>query len=244
MADKATVVPPRDPWPFSTVTVGNLEALVADGLLRPLSGDPQPEWMAPRERPTRLSRGGMWLVLSPSTSGGLECQRAASCGRSCTTTGWSCTTSTPTPLRKRPSSRRFARVFWGLTATGSVDPSLLCGAFCLDGGGKDGPHGGAGRWLHPPVEAGARAAVHPRHPCVFEQGVAAPVVLSPERRQKAPVVFSTSSDRRRQLALGGHARETRESPASSGGLAEVTRWGAHRCGGCSLWQSGGCRSRR
>jgi hypothetical protein len=47
MADKATVVPQRDPWPFSTVTVGDLEALVADGLLRPLSGDPQPEWMAP-----------------------------------------------------------------------------------------------------------------------------------------------------------------------------------------------------
>jgi hypothetical protein len=47
MADKATVVPPRNPWPFSTVTVGDLEALVADGLLRPLSGDPQPEWIAP-----------------------------------------------------------------------------------------------------------------------------------------------------------------------------------------------------
>jgi hypothetical protein len=42
-----TVVPPRDPWPFSTVTVDDLEALVVDGLLRPLSGDPQPEWMVP-----------------------------------------------------------------------------------------------------------------------------------------------------------------------------------------------------
>jgi hypothetical protein len=47
MADRVTVVPPRDPWPFSTVTVDDLEALVADGLLRPLSGDPQPEWMVP-----------------------------------------------------------------------------------------------------------------------------------------------------------------------------------------------------
>jgi hypothetical protein len=47
MADKVTVVPPCDPWPFSTVAVDDLEALVADGLLRPLSGDPQPEWMAP-----------------------------------------------------------------------------------------------------------------------------------------------------------------------------------------------------
>jgi hypothetical protein len=47
MADKVTVVPLRDPWPSSTVVVGDLEALVADGLLRPLSGGPQPEWMAP-----------------------------------------------------------------------------------------------------------------------------------------------------------------------------------------------------
>jgi hypothetical protein len=47
MADRVTVVPPRDPWPFSTVTVDDLEALVADGLLHPLSGDPQPEWMVP-----------------------------------------------------------------------------------------------------------------------------------------------------------------------------------------------------
>jgi hypothetical protein len=47
MADRVTVVLPRDPWPFSTVTADDLEALVADGLLRPLSGDSQLEWMAP-----------------------------------------------------------------------------------------------------------------------------------------------------------------------------------------------------
>jgi hypothetical protein len=47
MADKVTVVSPHDPWPFSTVTVDDLEALVADGLLCLLSGDPQLEWMAP-----------------------------------------------------------------------------------------------------------------------------------------------------------------------------------------------------
>jgi hypothetical protein len=46
MADKATVIPPRDPWPFSTVTVEDLQALVAEGLLRSLSGGPQPEWLA------------------------------------------------------------------------------------------------------------------------------------------------------------------------------------------------------
>jgi hypothetical protein len=47
MADQVTVIPPRDPWPFSTVKVDDLEALVADGLLHPLSGDPQPEWIVP-----------------------------------------------------------------------------------------------------------------------------------------------------------------------------------------------------
>jgi hypothetical protein len=47
MADRVTVVSPRDPWPFSTVTTGDLEALVAEGLLHPLSSDLQPEWMAP-----------------------------------------------------------------------------------------------------------------------------------------------------------------------------------------------------
>jgi hypothetical protein len=47
MADRVTIVSPRDPWPFSTVTADDLEALIADGLLHPLSGDSQPEWMAP-----------------------------------------------------------------------------------------------------------------------------------------------------------------------------------------------------
>jgi hypothetical protein len=47
MADKVTVISSRDPWPFSTVAVEDLEALVTDGLLCPLSGGPQPEWMAP-----------------------------------------------------------------------------------------------------------------------------------------------------------------------------------------------------
>jgi hypothetical protein len=38
----------------------------------------------------------------------------------------------------------------------------------------------------------------PAHPCVFEHGVAAPVVLSQKRRREAFVVFSTSDDRRWQ----------------------------------------------
>jgi hypothetical protein len=50
MADGVTIVSPRDPWPFSTVMVDDQEALVAEGLLHPLSGDSQPEWMAPPRR--------------------------------------------------------------------------------------------------------------------------------------------------------------------------------------------------
>jgi hypothetical protein len=60
MADRVTIVSPRDPWPFSTVTADDLEALVADGLLRPLSGDSQPEWMALRAESPRPRRRGMW----------------------------------------------------------------------------------------------------------------------------------------------------------------------------------------
>jgi hypothetical protein len=47
MAVKMTVIPSCDPWPFSTVTAEDLQALVAEGLLCPLSGGPHPEWLAP-----------------------------------------------------------------------------------------------------------------------------------------------------------------------------------------------------
>jgi hypothetical protein len=40
MADRVTIILPRDPWPFSTITADDLEALAADDLLHPLSGDP------------------------------------------------------------------------------------------------------------------------------------------------------------------------------------------------------------
>jgi hypothetical protein len=39
MADRVTIVPPCDLWPFSTVTANDLETLVAEGLLRPLSNE-------------------------------------------------------------------------------------------------------------------------------------------------------------------------------------------------------------
>jgi hypothetical protein len=50
MADRVTIISPRDPWPFSMVTVDDLEDLVVEGLLRPLSDERQPEWIPPASR--------------------------------------------------------------------------------------------------------------------------------------------------------------------------------------------------
>jgi hypothetical protein len=47
MADRVTIIPPRDPWPFSIVMAGDLEDLVAEGLLCPLSDERRPEWIPP-----------------------------------------------------------------------------------------------------------------------------------------------------------------------------------------------------
>jgi hypothetical protein len=65
MADKATVIPPRDPWPFSTITVEDLQALVTDGLLRPLSGGPQPEWLAPGSEADSTPPPGYVVSFTP-----------------------------------------------------------------------------------------------------------------------------------------------------------------------------------
>jgi hypothetical protein len=40
MVEKITVLPPRDPWPISSVTDEDLEALVEAYMLRPCSTDP------------------------------------------------------------------------------------------------------------------------------------------------------------------------------------------------------------
>jgi hypothetical protein len=114
-----------------------------------------------------------------------------------------------------------------------MDPSLLRGVLHRINGCEEGPYGGAGWWLHPPDEVRAGIAVHPCLPCVFKQGVAEPVVLSPERRRDAPTVFSTSGDRRRrQLALGGHTRKLGEAPAHPPCPTKVANQGPYHCGGC------------
>jgi hypothetical protein len=47
MADRVTIISPRDPWPFSTVTASDLEDLVSEGLLRPLIDEQRPKWIPP-----------------------------------------------------------------------------------------------------------------------------------------------------------------------------------------------------
>jgi hypothetical protein len=65
MADKVTVLPPRDLWPFSTIAVEDLETLVADGLLRRLSDGLQPEWMAPSSEADPTPPPGFVLSFIP-----------------------------------------------------------------------------------------------------------------------------------------------------------------------------------
>lgn len=58
MAEKITVLLPRDSWPISSVTYEDLEALVEAGLLRPHSTGPQPEWIAPHDEQMADSPAG------------------------------------------------------------------------------------------------------------------------------------------------------------------------------------------
>jgi hypothetical protein len=46
MAEKPNVLPPHNPWPISSVTDEDLEALVDTGLLLPRSHGPHPKWYA------------------------------------------------------------------------------------------------------------------------------------------------------------------------------------------------------
>jgi hypothetical protein len=156
MADRVTIISPRDPWPFSTVTAGDLEDLVAEGLLRPLSDERQPEWIPPVSEAAPSPPSGYIVSFVSFHERGFGV----------------------------PASRFMRAILRGVLRDrpplGLVDSSLFRGAFRFADGGEKGPCGSAGRRLHPLAEAVAGVAVYPCHPCVFEQGVAAPVVLPPE----------------------------------------------------------------
>jgi hypothetical protein len=237
MADRVTVVPPRDPWPSSTVVAKDLEALVADGLLRPLSGGAQPEWMAPSEAIPSPSPGYVVSFIAFHERG-FEVPTSHFMRALLHHYGVELHNLNPNSIMQAAIFAAVCEGFLGIEVHWDLWTHLFSAElFALTTDAKK---------VRMAVWAGgctlqlrqARAAVHPYHPCVFEQGVAVPMVLSPERRWEASVVFSASGDRRRQqLALGCHARETGEALAYSAGLAEVTRWGPYRYGGCCRYPS-------
>jgi hypothetical protein len=121
MADRVAVIPPRDPWPFSTITVDDLEALVADGLLRPLSGDPQTEWIAPPSRAAPSPPPGYVLSFVSFHERGFGVPSSRFMRAILHFYEVELHNLSPTPSRKQPSSWWFAKSFWGLT------PTAICG---------------------------------------------------------------------------------------------------------------------
>jgi hypothetical protein len=157
MADRVTVVPPRDPWPFSIVTVDDLEALVADGLLRPLSSDPQPEWMVPPSRVDPTPPLGYVLSFVSFHERGFGVPASRFMRALLHYYGVELHNFNPNSIAQ---AAIFAAVCEGFLG---IDPHW-------DDGGKEGPHGGAGRWLHPPIEAGARSSTSPPSLCLRTRG--------------------------------------------------------------------------
>jgi hypothetical protein len=180
MADRVTVVPPRDPWPFSIVTVDDLEALVADGLLRPLSSDPQPEWMVPPSRVDPTPPLGYVLSFVSFHERGFGVPASRFMRALLHYYGVELHNFNPNSIAQAAIFAAVCEGFLGIDPHWDLWTHLFSmELFALMTGEKK---------VRMAVRAGgctlqlrqARAAVHPRHPCVFEQGVAAPVVLPPK----------------------------------------------------------------
>jgi hypothetical protein len=118
MDDKVIVVPPRDPWPFSTVIVDDLEALVADGLLRPLSGDPQPEWMAPESEADPTPPPGYVVSFVSFHERGFGVLASCFMRALLHYYGVEPHNFNPNSIAQAAIFAAVARVFWGLTPTG------------------------------------------------------------------------------------------------------------------------------
>jgi hypothetical protein len=100
----------------------------------------------PPERSRPVPAAGVCRELRLlSRAGGSECRQAVLCGRFCMSTGWSCTTSAPTPSRKSPSSQRFAKDTWGLTPTGTCGLISSPQSFLLRRRGREGSARQCGR---------------------------------------------------------------------------------------------------
>jgi hypothetical protein len=179
MADRVTVFLPRDPWPFSTVTVDDLEALVANGLLCPLSGDPQPEWMVPPSGADPTTPPGYVLSFVSFHERGFGVPASCFMRALLHYYGVELHNLNPNSIAQAAIFVAVCEGFLGIDHHWDLWTHLFSmELFALTTREKK---------VRMAVRAGgcilqlrqARAIVHPRHPCIFEQGVAAPVVLPP-----------------------------------------------------------------
>jgi hypothetical protein len=177
MADRVTIISPRDPWPFSTVTAEDLEDLVAEGLLRPLSDERQPEWIPPASGTAQSPPPGYVVSFVSFHERGFGVPASRFMRAILYNYEVELHNLSPNSISQAAIFVALCEGYLGIAPTGIVDSSLLRGAFCFADGREKGPRGSAGRRLHSPAEAVAGVAVHPRHPRVLEQRVAAPVVL-------------------------------------------------------------------
>jgi hypothetical protein len=97
----------------STVTVDDLEALVADGLLRPLSGDPQPEWIAPLSGAAPSPPPGYVLSFVSFHERGFGVPASRFMRAILHFYGVELHNLSPNSIVQAVSSRRFAKGFWG-----------------------------------------------------------------------------------------------------------------------------------
>ncbi len=158
MADRVTIISPRDPWPFFTVTASDLEDLVGEGLLRPLTDEQRPDWIPPV--------GG----VAPSPPPGYVVSFVSFHER-----GF----GVPASRFMRAILYHYGVELHNLSPN-SISQAAIFVAVCEGYLGIAPPRSSAGRRLHPPAEAVVAVAVYSHHPCVLEQGVAVPVVLPPE----------------------------------------------------------------
>jgi hypothetical protein len=181
MADRVTIISPRDPWPFSTVTASDLEDLVGEGLLRPLTDEQRPEWIPPVGGAAPSPPLGYIVSFISFHERGFGVPASRFMRAILHHYGVELHNLSPNSISQAAIFVAVCEGYLGISPPlGFVDPSLFRGAFCFADGGEEGSRGGAGRRLHPPVEAVAGVAVYSRYPCVLEQGVAASVVLPPK----------------------------------------------------------------
>jgi hypothetical protein len=169
MANRATIISPRDPWPFSTVTAEDLEDLVAEGLLRPLSDERQPEWIPPASGTAPSPPPGYVVSFVSFHERGFGVPASRFMREIMYNYEVELHNLSPNSISQAAIFVALCEGYLGIVPPlGLVDSSLLRGAFCFADGRENGPRGSAGRRLHSPAEAVAGVAVHPRHPRVLE----------------------------------------------------------------------------